>query len=69
MVQQALHAEEYYAVILFADGFPKRASSTAGCGLEGSFAGNGSSAGVSVFGSVSGVPMSMGGLGRKERRV
>lgn len=65
MILWALHAEERYVVVLFSNRFLKRSSSTVECGSEGSFAGNGS---VPIFGSVSGVPMSVDGLGRKERR-
>lgn len=68
MVLWVLHAEERYVVVLFSDRFLKRASSTAGFGWEGSFAGNSCCTGASIFGSVSRAPMSVGGLGRKERR-
>lgn len=68
MVLWVLHAEERYVVVLFSDRFLKRAFPIVGFGSEGSFAGYGSCTGASIFGSVSRVPMSADGLGRKERR-
>lgn len=67
MVLWVLHAEERYVVALFSDRFLKRALPAVGFGSEGSFAGNSSCTGASMFGSVSRVPMSVDGLGRKER--
>lgn len=55
-------------VILFSDRFLKRPFPAVGFGSEGSFTGNSSCTGASVFGSVSRVPMPVAGLGRKETR-
>lgn len=68
MVLWVLHAEKRYVVVWFSNRFLKRASSIVGFGSEGSFAGNGSCTGAPIFGSVSRVPVSVDGLGRKERR-